>query len=363
MNRRTILTAIIAVSLLVAGVGTAIVGHTGTAAAASTNPSGLPWQSGAYLDNHAAYVPTFSSARGRALDVAESFVTQDNATEIGTDDWWYASAAKPVTDAGGTFLLTVPLWAANQSVSTSATTMNAMWANLGKTLVKDHIAGQTVIRLGWEMNIGDWYWKLTTANQAQWVADFQRAVTTVRANAPGVRFAFNPNEGTSQSCCVSNAVLDQIAVTLAPYYEFVGPDFYDQGTTKTESTWTARYTATGGLKHWEDFATAQGKGYMVPEWGLVSGLTPTDETGSYYVPQMIGRFQAMSARTSVIDALFNDPTSGGSFYAMNSSTPADWPAAGTAYKKALAAVVTPSPSGSSSVPPSSGPSPSVSAGC
>jgi hypothetical protein len=363
MNRRTIFTAVAAVSLLVTGAGVAIVGHSPTAVAAGATASGLPWQSGAYLDNHTAYVPTFATARGRAMDVAESFVTQDNASEIGTDDWWYAAAAKPVTDAGGTFLLTVPLWAANQSVSTSASTMNAMWANLGKTLVRDGIASKTVIRLGWEMNISDWYWKLTTANQAAWITDFERAVTTVRANAPGVRFAFNPNEGVSQSCCVSNTVLDQVATTLAPYYEFAGPDFYDQGQTGTASAWAARYTATGGLKHWEDFATAQGKGYMIPEWGLVSGLTPAGETGTFYVQQMVGRFQAMSARTSVIEALFNDPSSGGSFFAMNASTPANWPAAGTAYKNALAAViVTPLPR-PSSVPSSPGPTPSASTGC
>lgn len=328
-------------SALIVAVGLAFV-IPGTASATSIpGPrSGLLWISGAYLDHNPANITPYETGRGKKLDAIEVF--PERSTQASMLDNWWLDAVRPVTNDNGWAIVTVPLWAQNQNVNTDTTTL---FRTLGQQLTTAGIANRTLVRLGWEMNLPDQYWNVTTANRAKWVSNFQRATNLLRQYAPGVKIAFNPNEGASQTN-LSN--IGQLALDLKTYYEYVGPDFYNwYNQMDTQAQWNARYAGTYGMKYWEDFARTNGKGFTVPEWGGAPAVN--NSTGVFYAQQMIGRFRSLSAEgISVIDAHFNEPAS----YIANSLwNPQQMPAMATAVRNALSPVA--------SRPTSSSPRPTV----
>lgn len=287
--------------------------------------SRLPWTSGAYLDHDAANIGPFETGRGRALDAVTVFPTRDSQTAL-LNAWWLP-AVTPVTSNGGWAVVTVPLWTADQSVSTDTT---SLFTQLGQQINANLPPSRTLVRLGWEMNLPSQYWNVTSANRAAWVADFQRAAALLRQYAPGVKIAFNPNEGPSQTTL---ADVGQLAVDLAGSFDYVGPDFYNwYPQMDTAATWTSRYNESYGLAFWENWAAAHGKGYTVPEWGVTKGVN--NSTGVLYVQQMVARFAAVSGSgVSVIESYFNESAT---FLQSSLWNPQQNPEAAQAYHDALA---------------------------
>lgn len=302
--------------------------------------SGLPWISGAYLDHNADNIDLFET-RGRRLDAVEVFVGAGSAAAM-VDTWWVPSVA-PVTDAGGRVLVSVPLWAADQNVNTDTTTL---FTELGQMLTAQGLNDKAIVRLGWEMNIDFGHWSVFASNRAAWVADFQRAVNLLRTHAPGVQICFNPNEGPSNAGRLAD--IDQLAIDLLPYYEWVGIDFYNwDSSMNTVAGWNARYAAGYGMQHWEDFARAHDKGFAVPEWGGMGDNTASDNV--VYTQQMIARVAALAeSGMPVFESYFNEYDAGwrGTItpyreYGSGDTQPAQLPVLGAAYTAALADIVLP----------------------
>lgn len=287
--------------------------------------SGLTWISGAYLEHNAAKIGTYETGRGKLLDAVTVFPSRDSQTAM-LNTWWL-STVTPVTNDRGYAIITVPLWAQGQTVSTDTT---YLFKTLGQQLSNAGISSRTIVRLGWEMNLPGQYWNVTTTNRTQWVADFKRAVTQLRAYAPGVKIAFNPNEGPSQTNLTD---IGTLAKDLLPYYEYVGPDFYNwYPQIDNQAAWDTRYAKSYGMKYWEDFARANGKGFTVPEWGGAPAVN--NSTGVFYAQKMIERFRSLSSEgISVVDSHFNEPAS----YIANSLwNPQQMPLMATAVHDALA---------------------------
>ena len=297
---------------------------------------------------------TFTPGRGKKLDAVVVFPARETQTSM-LNTWWLSSVT-PVTNAGGYAIITVPMWSQNMTAANDTT---YMFSQLGKQIKANLPADKTVVRVGWEMNLPGQYWNINTTNRATWIARFKNAVNQLRTEAPGVKIAFNPNEGPSQTNLKD---IGAVATELKDYYDFVGPDYYNwYSQVDTQTQWNARYAAPYGMKYWEDFARTHGKGFTVPEWGGAPAVN--NSTGVFYTQKMVERFAALSAEgIPVIDAHFNEPAT----YIRNSLwNPSQMPAMATALRNSLASVVTvPTPTPTvSSVPPTTSPTPTPSASC
>ncbi|MBF5080378.1 hypothetical protein [Quadrisphaera sp. INWT6] len=302
--------------------------RTAAAAAVLRGPrSGLPWVSGAFTDHDTASLAAFEAGRGRKLDAASVFTSRES-TRAGLNTWWL-DPARPVTSDGGWLLLAVPLWNDDQTVSSDT---SAFFTGLGTALARAGVAQRTVVRLGWEMNLPSWRHRVTPGNRTAWTAAFRAAAGRLRAAAPGIRVAFNPNEGGDQT----GVPMTGLATDLLDSYDLVGPDFYNwYPVVNDQATWDRVYARQGGLRQWEDFARANGKGYTVPEWGGFPGADAgRGSDGSFYTAQMVRRFRELSGSgTTVVEAHFNEPAS----YIANSLwAPTQMPAMARAYRAALA---------------------------
>jgi len=340
--------------------------------AASAYPSGLSWQSGGYFDNTKASVSLFATDRGRAVDLAETFTDPVNVTDM----WWAEDAygSKSVVDNGGKIVLSVPLWASNQTVNTDT---RSMFTTLGTNIKNAGLAGKVIIRLGWEMNIDFGNWSVTSANRAQWVLDFRRAAAILRsATGANAQIVFNPNEGASQSGRLADigTLANDLAgpytlsgVTYPTAYDILGIDWYNwDASMNTVAGWTAKYNETYGMKYWEDRAIALGKGFSVPEWGGTGTNGASDNV--VYVQQMVKEFARISTVVPFFESYFNEPGSWwlGTITRYSSggvTRAAQLPAAGVAYKNALAGVVPPTPTVSPTPSATPSPTPSASQGC
>lgn len=261
--------------------------------------------SGVYAENSLSDLAAFEAGRGRQVDSVVVFPARDSQAAL-LDTWWLAPG-QPVTGNGGYLTVTVPLWTADQTINTDTTTL---FQGLATAIQNSGLASRTIVRLGWEMNISSWYWQVTPANRTQWVANFKRAVDLLRAGAPGVKIAFNPNEGGD----ATGVSIAQLATDLLAYYDWVGPDFYNwYQPVNTDSEWTSRYNlAVGGMKFWEDFARTNNKGFAIPEWGGWPGTQGVAgnghlSDGALYARKMIQRFAALAAEgIPVMECYFNE---------------------------------------------------------
>lgn len=155
---------------------------------------------------------------------------------------------------------------------------NKYFENLAKNLVKYDL-GDSMIRLGWEMN-GGWYTWRGSDNPKAWGQYFAQVVKTMRAvpGAEKLQFCFNPAMGWQQ-------FPPEQAWPGDEYVDVVGLDVYDDSWAKDtypitedmtpdqmagrrQKTWNeVILNGNHGLKFWSDFAAKHGKPFAIPEWG------------------------------------------------------------------------------------------------
>jgi len=327
-----LIAAIVATFVAIAVVASVFLVNTEKANAAPGPRSGLSWLSGAYLEHNASKIVPYENGRGKKLDAIVVFPARESQSAL-LNTWWLSSVT-PVTNNGGWAVVTVPLWAQDQNVNTDTTTL---FRTLGQQIQSNLPASRTIVRVGWEMNLPGQYWNVTTGNRTAWVARYKNAVNLLRQYAPGVKIAFNPNEGPSQT---SLSDIGGLATELKAYFDYVGPDYYNwYNQVDNQTQWNARYAASYGVKYWEDFARANGKGFTIPEWGGAPAVN--NSTGVFYTQKLVERFAALSAEgIPVMEAHFNEPDS----YIRNSLwNPQQMPAMATALRNALAAQTTTTP--------------------
>lgn len=276
--------------------------------------SGLPWHSGAWVGErfNSDGIAGFGRWRGRPADVVTTYSARGSYQEIMTDTWpittWqgfpgrlsYGLAMLP-DDGSGSF------------TSISAGAQDSVWRKVAWDLAR-HGRGNSIVRIGWENNLPDWRWQVTAASAPQFKTAFQRIVTVMRSEAPGLRFDFTVNCGSGLS-----GSSDRLAPLTAVYpgddvVDLVGCDTYDWWNTHATSaaTWgRVLHPAEGpGLADVAAFAKAHGKGASFPEWGLSRRVGGNNAGGdnSFYISAMFD-FLAANSQVVAYECYFDEPSS------------------------------------------------------
>lgn len=213
----------------------------------------------------------------------EDFEAQETWAGIAGPNWilnpwrdWVA--ARP----GRTLILSVPMLPKNEgtvSLATGATgAYNSHFQLLAQNLVAKGL-GNTIIRLGWEMN-GGWYKWAAKDKQASFIAYWQQIVNTMRA-VPGtenLKFCFNPVYGYQQfpaeQAYPGDAYVDYIALDVydeswaANTYPFPAGATAEEIATRRLNAWNSLHTGNHGLVFWKNFAASHGKPFALGEWGV-----------------------------------------------------------------------------------------------
>jgi hypothetical protein len=140
------------------------------------------------------------------------------------------------------------------------------YVELGRHLVASGLEN-TIIRLGWEMNISDI--GPTATEWQQWNQYWRKIVVGMRS-VPGqaFRFDWDPNQAN-------------------------GPDFSEFY--PGDERWSYMLTEPNGLLAQQSFASAHGKQMSYPEWGLVSQAYHCGGGDDpYYIDQMANWFNTNS---------------------------------------------------------------------
>jgi hypothetical protein len=324
-------TALIAAGL-VAGPTASGVAHADSTTTATR--SGLGWASGVFIpgDNTGA-VESFGSWRGAKTDVAVTWPARSNWNDVTNSTWIYDRWK----NSPQTLVLGLPPFPENVGATMDNCAngaYDAQWRQFGTTIKNSGISDRTIIRLGWEFN-GNWYaW--SAHNPYQFAACWRHVQSSAESTAPGLRWDWNVNRGTSQLGIDSRQAYPGDA-----YVDVVGVDSYDgwPGATN-DATWSEHYNGAYGLKFWADFARQHGKKLSIPEWGVYPGTAWAGHNGGdnpFYVAKMFGFFKEQRDNLAY-ESYFNENAS---YYAgaLNMN-----PMAAAEYKKqvsiALAATTT-----------------------
>jgi hypothetical protein len=291
-------------------------GTTTTPPPAGSHVSGLPWSSGVGpQEQSTARADQFAAFRGAAVDNVVLFPPRDNWTTLSDP----ASIANGLpTGFNATrddLIMSIPLWPGSNSVGNTGT--QAQWQNLANVIkAKDPNA---YIRLGWEMNLPSSYWgigdgtkndysgNLIPNNKAQWQASFVQAVQWIKAAAPNLRIVWNPNYGGDQTCTDCSRPVFQ---AVKQYVDVYGIDTYD--------AWNPDLGASGSSEHLarltdtRDYATANGKKWAIPEWGLACNTADCQWQGHaggdnpQYIHDYLTFFKN-NASTLAFESYFDEP--------------------------------------------------------
>ena len=288
----------------------------GTASAAVTTNSGLPWASGVYLDNDTpAAVTAFGAWRGRSLDVVDDWSARSSWQDIVDPTWLYQRwSGMPYTMAFGVAMLPENVRGVSLQACANGT-YNAHWRQFG-SVISSYGLGKSIIRLGWEFN-GNWYvWQ--AKQPTVWAKCWQQVVTSARSTAPGLQWDWNVNRG------VSSGLADPTqAYPGNSYVDIVGVDSYDWWPAATTAAgWQSQLNGKQGLNYWLTFAEAHGKPLSVPEWGNVNAGISGGRDDPLYVQDMKGFFAANAAHMAFEANFQGAPSSTGGSYGTGTRLPA-----------------------------------------
>lgn len=226
------------------------------------NLSGLVFESGVYNMNKAAEITNFENGRGKKVDIVTVFPSRESWEKL--QNTWFMDDERIPSGFKGTLSVGMPMWPQDGNLTDAASgAYNDEWTNFARSLAAKYPTAY--VRLGWEMNINDWYYKATPATAEDWKKAFRLAVTAMKKVAPKLRIIFNPNAGPGQTGT-------EDATTFYPgdeYVDLIGIDAYD---------WWPGYTNEANINYhrdqkygwnwWLEFAKAHNKKFTLPEWGI-----------------------------------------------------------------------------------------------
>jgi hypothetical protein len=263
----------------------------------------ITWVSGVFLDHDATRVGPYGTFRDRPVQVWCVFPGHATQADIG-NTWWLGSAYTP-TSYTGDLAIAVPMCADGQTVSTDISAQITQIANA--------LAAQPRrcwIRLGWEMNLPQWAWKVTDANLATWRSRYSTYYDIFKSIMGGTkaRVGFNPNVGANQSGLTGSIMQAWVDGKV----DWGGPDLYDCWEPFTsDSNVNVQRTRDQGMNWWASTCRTKGVPLAVPEWGVSSGTQWAGHQGNDN-PRYITEMHAWMVENSDImafDAYFNEPAS------------------------------------------------------
>jgi hypothetical protein len=268
--------------------------------------SGLAWRSGATGGGF----PCLARLRGRPLDAGTVFLTHASFPAMvrqAAGGWARGTAAR------------APLWVVSVPLLTDDTrgqfaqcaggAFDGYWRQIGADLKAAGAQG-TVVRLGWEANIGsdNHPWGVDSPGEVPaYKACWRRAAAQLRAGGPGIDVEWTNAKKTADTAL---HVLEMYPGDDA--VDLWGVHYYDSGPEKaTQQLWDEYYAATynggpWGLGTWLAAARQHGKRLGIAEWGVkrLPGQTAAEADGPVYVDNMY-RFFRDNAESIAYETYFD----------------------------------------------------------
>src|SRR4051794_28374694 len=253
------------------------------AALATSVPSRLAWRSGATGGGF----PCLAQLRGRPLDALTTFITHASfpAMVAQTGGAWARGTARQAP----LWVVSLPLLTDNtrgQFAQCAAGAFDGYFRQIGGNLRAAGAQG-TVVRLGWEANIGSHGhpWGYDRLDQLPaYRGCFRHAALALKAGGPGLAVEWtNAQRGQAPFNVLYANPGDDVV-------DLWGVHYYDKGPEKsTSAIWWAYWGKTWrggpwGLGSWLANAAAHGKKLGIAEWGVVAADDP------YYVFAMFYTF-------------------------------------------------------------------------
>jgi hypothetical protein len=252
-----------------------------------------------------AHVQQFCAARGRDCRVAHTYTDRTSYPAMTQGTGWTFDNFQ---DFAGMLVISqglVPTGGARDLAGCAAGAYDQYWRDFGALMARRG-RGDSVVRLGWEMNEATMPWRAT--DPATYIACYRHAAQGIRATNPAVLLDWTINAhatppdlcgGLSTNCYPGDA-----------YVDIVGIDDYDHYPWAPGKADFDRIAARpGGLGWLYEFARRHGKPFSVGEWGV----TPAGDAGREnpdFVRWMHDWFAAHAARLAY-EAYFSDCTPGG----------------------------------------------------
>lgn len=226
--------------------------------------NGLLFKSGVFAMHKAAEVMKWEQNRG--AEVAVIAVAPGRESWNNLQNTWFMDAQCIPVGYKGTLNIAMPMWPEDGKAEDAFKgNYNAEWEKFGRSVAAKY--PDAYIRIGWEMNINDWYFKATPETAEQWKQAFIHAVNSLRKASSKFRIVFNPNAGPGQTGTEDATIFypgDQ-------YVDLIGIDAYD---------WWPGYTSEQNIAYhrdqkygwnwWLDFAKKHNKKFCLPEWGIAA---------------------------------------------------------------------------------------------
>jgi hypothetical protein len=253
----------------------------------------------------AAHVTAFCTARGRPCNVAHTYTDRTSYAAMTSGTSWTFSFFDTFAGALVVSQGLVPTGGEDDLAGCAAGDYDTDWKNFGSLMVK-YGRGDSVIRLGWEMNEATMAWRATDTDT--WIACYRRAATAIRATNPAVILDWTINaHGTPSNLCGG------VSTNCYPgdkYVDIIGIDNYDHYPPATsQAVFDATASKADGLTWLYDFAHQHGKLFSVGEWGVVSGAGGGSDNANF-VTWMHEWFAAHAADLAY-EAYFTNCDAGG----------------------------------------------------
>lgn len=235
-------------------------GATASPAAASTTTLSGAYEGGGDING----IKAFGTWRGRSATVATDFLPYDTWSALSNPTW----LADTWSGKGIRMALSVPMLPkSGGSMSTGASGgYNAYFKTLSALLVSRGL-GNSIIRIGWEMN-GTWYSWSAVNNPTAYVNYWRQIVSSMRSvTGAAYQFDWAPNIGYSTSTFnVASAYPGD------SYVDIIGLSFYDQdwkyASSDVLNRWSNALNQPYGLNWHASFAASHYKSNALSEWGL-----------------------------------------------------------------------------------------------
>ena len=270
--------------------------------------SGLGWRSGSVVGGF----PCLAQLRGRTLDAVVTFVPPNQGGFAGMASFTAGSFWRGNAKLAPLAVVSLPLLTTDtqgQFAQCAAGAFDSYWRQIGANIKAAGTQG-TVVRLGWEANIGsdNHPWGVDTPDQIpSFVQCWRHAAVQLKSTAPGVLLEWTSSKKTSNT---SINVLD-----MNPGDDVVdiwGVHYYDSGPEKnTQTLWDKYYTMTfnggpWGLGSWLAAAQQHGKKLAVSEYAVwqQDAQTAAQADDPVYVDNMYRFFKA-NAASIAYESYFN----------------------------------------------------------
>jgi hypothetical protein len=206
-------------------------------------------------------VSDFNQWLGRDVTWAMDYFSGESWETIESPEWWIDSWANTPYK----MIWSIPMLPDNAGTLAEGATgaYNEHFRKLAQLLVEKG-EGDSVLRIGWEMN-GNWFRWAASKNPTAFV-DYWREIVKTMRSVPGANFKFD--------WCPNGGPTDMPADRVYPgdaWVDYIGQDTYDAwwgGEPDAAKRWSGNMSQPYGLQWQRDFAKAHGKPMTFAEWGL-----------------------------------------------------------------------------------------------